>query len=128
MLEKLTSKEYLKAWKTKNKDHYRQYQRDYYKNHPEKHKRRHLKREYNLSIEEFNKLLIIQSNVCAICQQPETHKEYHSGKIKSLAVDHNHETGKIRGLLCSNCNVAVGLLKDSTLHAQALVDYLKKFE
>lgn len=65
----------------------------------------YLKRTYDLSLEEYNKLLADQGGVCAICGLPPT--------TRRLAVDHNHKTGEIRGLLCYNCNVSLGLMKDS---------------
>lgn len=69
-------------------------------------KNNRLKRLYNISIEEFNSLLLKQNDKCAIC-----------GNIvlsnKCLTVDHNHDNGKIRGLLCNNCNSGLGQFKDN---------------
>ena len=58
--------------------------------------------------EDYNKLLEEQGGICAICKEVELRGER---KIR-LSIDHNHETGAIRGLLCGNCNRAIGLLKD----------------
>jgi len=69
----------------------------------------------------FSELLLKQNNVCAICSNPETSKRY-----RSLSVDHDHSTGKIRGLLCSNCNRALGLLKDDILVLKKAIDYLNE--
>ena len=49
------------------------------------------------------------------------------GKILSLVVDHDHETGKIRGLLCSNCNVAIGLLEEDISRMQSMIAYLERY-
>lgn len=71
-----------------------------------------LKREYGISLKEWYDLFKKQNGVCGICKEPETS----SGSWKttsSLSVDHDHDTGKIRGLLCSCCNHAIGLLKDN---------------
>lgn len=76
-----------------------------------------LLKKYNISLEEYNKLLLDQNNVCAICGEKE-----HG---KSLAVDHCHVTGKIRGLLCSLCNPAIGFLKNNSILAEKLANYLK---
>jgi hypothetical protein len=62
-----------------------------------------------MTFEKFNELLSLQDNKCGIC-------EAHSSQFKkSFHVDHNHETGKIRGLLCTNCNTAIGLLNENPI-------------
>lgn len=70
-----------------------------------------LQANYKISVEEYNKLLWLQNGVCAICKQKETITNYKNNKTKSLSVDHCHETGKIRGLLCHFYNVGIGALK-----------------
>jgi len=62
-----------------------------------------------------------QNNTCAICFKPEQ-----SNRYKTLCVDHCHTTGKIRGLLCSNCNRALGLLKDDRGNLQSAINYLER--
>lgn len=78
--------------------------------------RRRLKK-YSLSIEEYEKLLLAQEGVCAICKQTGT---------KQLAIDHDHETGKVRGLLCSSCNTGLGLLGDSLEALKNVILYLEE--
>ncbi len=78
-----------------------------------------LKREYNLSLAQFNILFSAQVGCCAIC---DTHQ---STLGKALAVDHCHTTGKVRGLLCSNCNTAIGMLRDSIELLDKAKEYLK---
>lgn len=69
-----------------------------------------------------------QNGLCAICQKPEKSTDGLSGKRRSLAIDHCHETGRARGLLCSSCNRGLGLFQDnSELLARARL-YLKEFE
>jgi hypothetical protein len=65
-----------------------------------------------------------QKGLCKICRNPETSIDKSSGKIKSLAIDHCHQTNRIRGLLCSNCNRALGLFRDSPAILQKAIDYL----
>lgn len=85
-----------------------------------------LKKKYSISAEEYSQLLNGQNGVCAICQGIEKHK-YPSGKIRDFAVDHDHETGAIRGLLCTNCNRAIGYLGDSPERLRAAADYLERY-
>lgn len=77
-----------------------------------------LKREYDMSLEEFNARVIQQSGECDICEN----------SCPKLNVDHSHKTGKIRSLLCSPCNTALGLVKDSPRILMAMQKYLLKHE
>ncbi len=86
--------------------------------------RNHKFRKYGLSQAEFENLKNLQDNKCAVCNKEETHKKY--GQICELSVDHDHKTGKIRGLLCNNCNRGAGFLKDSPEVAIKLAEYLTK--
>lgn len=63
-----------------------------------------------------------QEGLCAICHQPETVK--YGDRVKDLAVDHDHETGEVRGLLCNNCNRALGMFGDSAERLLAAARYL----
>lgn len=80
-----------------------------------------IKRKYGISIYEYETLLIKQNGVCAICKN----KKLSSKKNGRLCVDHNHESGEIRGLLCSNCNTALGLMKDDINSLKMAIEYLK---
>lgn len=64
-----------------------------------------------------------QNGTCAICQEP---IELFQGRGKGSHLDHDHETGAIRGLLCPNCNQGLGKFKDSEVILQRAIDYLKK--
>lgn len=83
----------------------------------------HLKSTYGLSGADYDALLAAQAGVCAICRQPETSQV--KGKVKALAVDHCHQSGKVRGLLCKNCNTALGSLRDSIPLLENALAYLK---
>lgn len=86
-----------------------------------------IKRIYKLSFEDYNKLFKSQNKVCAICKQQEIVKNS-LGEIKRLNVDHNHITGKIRGLLCHNCNIALGNFKDNKQNLESAITYLDKYK
>ena len=85
-----------------------------------------LLREFGVNKEQYNNMTIEQNNLCAICKNVETSK-HKSGTVKSLAVDHCHKTNKIRGLLCSKCNLAIGVFKDSIEILESAISYLKNY-
>jgi len=84
--------------------------------------------ELGLTLDGYIKMNDDQSGVCAICSKPEISPNPLSGKIKDLAVDHNHKTNKIRGLLCNKCNRGIGLLCDDPTLLQSAIDYLRKHD
>jgi hypothetical protein len=65
-----------------------------------------------------------QNWLCVICGEPETSVSVKSGEIRELAIDHCHTHGHARGLLCNNCNRAIGLLKDDPAILRKAADYL----
>ena len=84
-----------------------------------RNKRNKLKKRYGISLEDYNKLFEKQEGCCAICGIHQTEIE------KSLAVDHCHSTGKVRGLLCFDCNTGIGKLKDDYELVYKAYRYLK---
>lgn len=89
-------------------------------------KNTYLKKYYKISLEIYNKMLMEQNNVCAICFNPETSVNNAKNKIIDLAVDHCHKTGKVRGLLCAKCNSSLGKMQDSVVILQSAINYLIK--
>lgn len=100
------------------------YNKRYAKQNPELMKRKDrknmLKRFWNMSLEEYDSMLLKQNGTCAFCEKTE------SNPHKRLCIDHCHTTGKIRGLLCDNHNRAMGLFKDSIEDLEKAIEYLKK--
>jgi hypothetical protein len=84
-----------------------------------------LKRYYGIDLSKYQEMLLAQSGVCAICFKPET--SVVNGKIKPLAVDHCHNSEKIRGLLCARCNQAIGLLSEDVNVLSNAIEYLRKY-
>ena len=79
-----------------------------------------LQRLYGIGIEEYNEMFSAQEGQCKICQRHQD--DFH----KTLGVDHCHDTGKIRGLLCDSCNRGIGLLGDSPDLLNRAIQYLTK--
>ena len=92
--------------------------------HPDYARAARLKSEYGITIEDYDAMASGQGNVCASCGQPETRML--KGKIVRLCIDHCHETGKIRGLLCGACNLGLGQFGDDPDKLRAILAYLER--
>jgi hypothetical protein len=75
-------------------------------------------RLYGITQEAYERMLAEQRGVCAICAEHRGHK--------ALCVDHDHSTGEIRQLICSNCNTALGLMEDKPAWLRKAADYLEE--
>lgn len=85
--------------------------------------------KYGITVDEFNAMAEAQGNVCAICEQPQlknTGGRY--GRSNRLAIDHNHETDAVRGLLCNPCNTVLGMAEDSIETLEKAIAYLKRHQ
>jgi Recombination endonuclease VII len=78
-------------------------------------------RRYGITMQEYRRLWLKQEGVCAICHQPER-----TERNNLLTIDHDHVTGHIRGLLCSHCNRAIGLLQDDPKVIAAAAAYVRR--
>lgn len=92
---------------------------------PRKQAEYKLKTQYGLSLEDYADMYVLQQGRCAICLQEETARS-NKGYVKSLAVDHCHTTGAVRGLLCNKCNVGIGYLDDNIIILHNAIKYLNK--
>lgn len=108
-------------WRSKNGVKIRGYEKTYADKHPDKvqakRERRKLK-VYGLTPEKYNLMLLSQGGICAICHL--------ARGIRKLAVDHDHETGVVRGLLCQFCNTALGKFLDDIKILKRAIEYLEK--
>lgn len=84
-----------------------------------------LRQRYSLTIEQYEEMFVTQDGVCVICGKPETSKNKVGG-IRHLSVDHDHKTGKVRGLLCSYCNLKMGVV-ESILSDIEFLDKIRKY-
>ena len=76
---------------------------------------------YGITLDTYNKTLKEQNNKCAICKTDDP-----KGNSHKFHVDHCHTTGKVRGLLCSNCNMSLGGFKDNITNLEEAIKYLIK--
>lgn len=84
-----------------------------------------LKRKYGITTDEYTKMSEKQKGLCAICGKKETTREPRTGRLKELAVDHCHKTGRARGLLCSQCNKGIGHFDDDVERIKSAITYLE---
>ncbi len=81
----------------------------------------HLKRRFGLTLEQYDDMLRSQGGGCALCKRP-------ARPGKALHVDHDHETGRVRGLLCFTCNNALGDFEDEPARLRAAIAYLHRHD
>ena len=125
---------WLKSWKIKNKeklllqsrasykrniDNRRKLSRDFYWENREKKLDRVRFKKYGITGNEFRSIVQKQNGKCPICNKVDK---------KNLSVDHDHFTGKVRGIICNECNMALGNVRDSIEILRALANYLEKYE
>lgn len=100
---------------------YRERHPDYFRDYNIKNKDRkrlaNIKWLYGISVGEYEALILVQNNQCAIC------KTEFDGQ-RRITVDHDHGTNEVRGLLCQGCNTAIGLFKDRQALLEFAIDYL----
>ena len=107
--------ERVQRWQRENPDRYRAKLQDYAASGKKKvsDRKSHLKRKYGLTLEAFDELLAAQGGGCAICGKPDVDN-----------VDHDHVTGRVRGILCWDCNIAIGKFEDDEDRLIAAATYL----
>jgi Autographiviridae endonuclease VII len=115
----ITNAERLRKWRRDNPEKNRESQKKYAAANREKvllkMKRGDLRRNYGLSLEEYNEMVKAQDGKCLIC-----------GDSGTLNVDHSHKDGKVRGLLCSRCNTSLGLAREDIGVLEKMIAYLKR--
>ncbi len=113
-----------KEWQAANVEHRKEYRKRYRIENPEKVRRQErntqLKHDFGITLVEYEQMLADQDYKCAICKRPAGYEG------KDLAVDHDHETGSVRGLLCGKCNPMIGFSGDSIATLAAAIAYLSE--
>ena len=92
----------------------KQQRKERYARQKDEERERHLQKQYGISQEVYEHMYSLQEGACKICTK----------NFSRLHVDHCHETGKVRGLLCGSCNRAIGLLKDDVSNLSNAIEYL----
>ena len=109
-----------RQYRLSNKEKIALYNKWYNDKHPEKRITNHYLSKYNITLEEYDKLLEKQDYRCIICGSVGSGRV----KYKRLCVDHNHETGQVRGLLCHKCNMAIGYVKEDPQIIINMLNYM----
>jgi hypothetical protein len=124
---------YVKKNRDENREAYNAYHRERYQNRPEEHRayyseyqyKMKLKINYGLTVEDVQRMYAEQFGRCAICVREIFLRKKNA--VDSAALDHDHETGLVRKLLCGNCNKMLGLIKDNPDTLRAAAEYLDAF-
>lgn len=108
------------AWKERNKDKLKAQAKALRILYPERHKNTNLKSLYGVTLDEYNQMFEKQKGCCLLCSR-------HQVEVtQRLNLDHCHTTGRVRGLLCGNCNRGIGLLKHNVVTLENAVRYLRE--
>ena len=113
---------YHKEWYYRNVEKQRANGREAYRRNPNAQRNATLRAKFGITVDDYDRLLEGQGGVCALCHRPEI-ALHQNGRVRRLAVDHDHVTGKVRGLLCYACNVRVGYFEKRNID---LARYLER--
>jgi hypothetical protein len=114
----------------------RRYAREYYRSSElrrAKQRQHYVLRRYGIRMKELEQLLDNQDGCCAICKKqwrlcvPAKHTPYETVFLHHLCIDHDHELGQVRGLLCNACNTAIGLFEEDAIRFVNAMTYLQEF-
>ena len=127
MLMAYNHRVYMREWRKKNPEKHREAQNKWVEKNRSTHNKYHRKinylRKYGVSNEEIEELLVFQKGICLCCGSSISLE----GRVTAY-VDHCHSTGKVRGLICHSCNVALGFVKDSRRTLENMIKYLERAE
>ncbi len=122
---KLCQFERNRSWEKRNPEKVKQYRRQSYLRNCDRYTEESKLRQRKITKEEYLQLIKKQDNKCAICFQEESVIQRKDRSISALSIDHDHVTGKIRGLLCARCNRALGGFKDSEERLLSAINYIR---
>ena len=108
---KAQSREASRKWRERHPEDGKEYRKNW-----------HLLKKYNITIKDYDTMLAKQDNRCAMCGTDKA-----GGNQNIFHVDHDHDTGEVRGLLCINCNIGIGYFKDSIERLEQAINYLNNY-
>lgn len=125
-----SKKEYQKQWHIKNKERLSENKKDYYQKNKQAQRNRDLLSRYGITLEQYDIMREKQNYSCQCCGIHENELEtiYKASHHKRLFVDHCHETGKVRGLLCNACNTFIGFLETKQNLLTNALDYISEYK
>lgn len=121
---KACNSRHAEEWRAAYPERHQDMHRRYNAQNREAIRRYKLLSQFGITREQYDRLSDIQDGTCAICREPEQTRANNGHTLKELAVDHDHETGAIRGLLCARCNKALGGFRDNIDYLRRAAEYL----
>ncbi len=112
----------FRRWYANNKQKHLARTSAVYRRNPDAKFNRHLMRSYGITLADYDRILAFQGGGCALCGKPQR------TEALRLAVDHDHRTGRVRGILCHRCNCAIGALGDSAEKLTRVIEYFTRSE
>ena len=113
-------RERQRIWLENNQEKHNENAKVWYSDNKERARNNYLIRMFGITLDEYNIILANQDNKCAICGDD------NGGSVRRFSVDHDHENGNVRGLLCRGCNVGIGNLKDDVEILEKAIEYIRK--
>lgn len=114
-----------RSWEKRNPEKVKRNKALTYLRHCARYSEESIARQHQITVNEYRKLIESQNNLCAICGKQESRIARKDRSVSPLSIDHCHKTGKIRGLLCGKCNMALGGFEDSIEMMQNAITYLR---
>jgi hypothetical protein len=115
----------------RNREHYRELRRRWRERNRQRFEalnRARLLKKYGITVAEYDRLHLGQLGLCAICEGPQRPRKTRTGRtnVPLFCVDHDHENGRVRGLLCTSCNLVLGNVKDRPEILRRAIGYLER--
>lgn len=114
-----------KAYYARNKEFFAAYSSDYYRENKARLQMKKIERLYGVTPEQYDQLFKAAGEACEICRRPVAHATAEAGRADKACLDHCHDSGKARGILCISCNSKFSLFDN---HRAAVTAYMEKHQ